>query len=205
MTTRVLVTGAAGYLGSVLCEHLLDAGCQVVGLDSLLYGQSSLFHLCHNPTFDFLQGDARDEALMRRLVAEADAIIPLAAVVGAPACDRDPWLARSTNFEAIRMLNRLRSPNQFVVYPNTNSGYGAKTGDTFCTEETPLEPISRYGQDKVEAEQELLGSPNAITLRLATVFGMSPRMRLDLLVNDFVYKAVTDRYLVLFEKDFKRN
>jgi nucleoside-diphosphate-sugar epimerase len=205
MTTRVLVTGAGGYLGSVLCEHLLDAGHQVVGLDSLLYGQSSLFHLCHNPNFDFLQGDARDEALLRRLVAEADAIIPLAAVVGAPACDRDPWLARSTNFEAVRMLNRLRSPNQLVVYPNTNSGYGARTGDSFCTEETPLEPISRYGRDKVEAEQELLGSPNAITLRLATVFGMSPRMRLDLLVNDFVYKAVTDRYLVLFEKDFKRN
>jgi nucleoside-diphosphate-sugar epimerase len=205
MATRVLLTGAAGYLGSVLCEHLLDAGHQVVGLDSLLYGQSSLFHLCHNPNFDFVQGDARDEALMRRLVAEADAVIPLAAVVGAPACDRDPWLARSTNLEAIRMLNRLRSPSQLVVYPNTNSGYGAKTGDTFCTEVTPLEPISSYGQDKVEAEQELLGSPNTITLRLATVFGMSPRMRLDLLVNDFVYKAVTDRYLVLFEKDFKRN
>jgi nucleoside-diphosphate-sugar epimerase len=205
MATRVLVTGAAGYLGSVLCEHLLDAGYQVVGLDALLYGQSSLFHLCHNPNFDFLQGDARDESLMRRLVAEADAIIPLAAVVGAPACDRDPWLARSTNFEAIRLLNRLRGPGQLVVYPNTNSGYGAKTGDTFCTEETPLEPISRYGQDKVEAEQELLGSANAITLRLATVFGMSPRMRLDLLVNDFVYKAVTDRYLVIFEKDFRRN
>ncbi len=205
MATRVLVTGAAGYLGSVLCEHLLEAGYQVVGLDSLLYGQSSLFHLCHNPKFDFVHGDARDEALVRRLVAEADAVIPLAAVVGAPACDRDPWLARSTNFEAIRMLNRLRSPGQLVVYPNTNSGYGAKTGDTYCTEETPLEPISQYGRDKVEAEQELLGSPNAITLRLATVFGMSPRMRLDLLVNDFVHKAVTDRYLVIFEKDFKRN
>jgi nucleoside-diphosphate-sugar epimerase len=205
MATRVLVTGAAGYLGSVLCEHLLDAGYQVVGLDSLLYGQSSLFHLCHNPNFDFVQGDARDEALVRRLVAEVDAMIPLAAVVGAPACDRDPWLARSTNFEAIRTLNRLRSPSQLIVYPNTNSGYGAKTGDTYCTEETPLEPISHYGRDKVEAEQELLGSPKAITLRLATVFGMSPRLRLDLLVNDFVHKAVTDRYLVIFEKDFKRN
>jgi nucleoside-diphosphate-sugar epimerase len=205
MATRVLVTGGAGYLGSVLCEHLLTAGYEVCVLDSLLWGQSSLLHLCHNTRFDFIQGDARDESLLRRLVTEADALIPLAAVVGAPACDRDPWLARSTNFEAIRLLNRLRSPRQLVVYPNTNSGYGAKTGDTFCTEETPLEPISRYGRDKVEAEQELLGSPNAITLRLATVFGMSPRMRLDLLVNDFVHKAVTDRYLVLFEKDFKRN
>ena len=122
-----------------------------------------------------------------------------------PACDRDPWLATSTNLDAVRLLNRLRSRRQLVIYPNTNSGYGAKTGNAFCTEETPLEPISLYGRDKVQAERELLDSPNAITFRLATVFGMSPRMRLDLLVNDFVHKAVTDGYLVIFEKDFKRN
>jgi nucleoside-diphosphate-sugar epimerase len=205
MATQVLVTGAAGYIGSVLCETLLDAGYKVTAVDNLMYVQHSLFHLCANPHFQFVWGDARDDRLMRRLVAEADVLIPLAAVVGAPACDRDPWLARSVNLEAVRLLNRLRSPRQLMVYPNTNSGYGIKTSDQFCTEDTPLEPISLYGKDKVQAELELLQSPNAITLRLATVFGMSSRMRLDLLVNHFVYAAVTDGYLVVFEKDFKRN
>jgi len=202
---RVLVTGAAGYLGSVLCEHLLGAGHDVTAVDNLMYGQHSLFHLCAHPRFDFVFGDARNERLVRKLVKEADALIPLAAVVGAPACDRDPQLAQSVNLEAVRLLNRLRSPNQLVLYPNTNSGYGVTSGTTECTEDTPLDPISHYGRTKVEAEAELLASPNAITLRLATVFGMSPRMRLDLLVNHFVYTAVTDGYLVIFEKDFKRN
>ncbi|GFO68526.1 membrane protein [Geomonas limicola] len=205
MSNRILVTGGAGYLGSVLCEHLLARGYQVTALDNLLYGEQSLFHLCANPDFDFVQGDARDEALMTRLVAKADAIIPLAAIVGAPACDRDPLMATSVNLDAIRMLNRLRSPSQLMVYPTTNSGYGTKSGEIYCTEETPLEPITLYGQTKTEAEAEVLNSPNSITLRLATVFGTSPRMRLDLLVNHFVYAALTDRYIVLFEKDFKRN
>ena len=205
MTTQVFVTGGAGYLGSVLCEHLLDAGYHVTAVDNLMYGQHSLFHLCANPYFDFVFGDVRDEGLMRRLVKEADVLIPLAAIVGAPACDRDPWLARSVNLEAVQLLNRLRSPCQLVVFPTTNSGYGTKSSDVCCTEDTPLEPISLYGQVKVQAEAELLDSPNAITLRLATVFGMSPRMRLDLLVNHFVYAAVTDGYIVIFEKDFKRN
>lgn len=205
MPTSVLVTGGAGYLGSVLCEHLLRAGYQVTVVDNLMYGQHSLFHFCANPAFDFVFGDVRDEDLMRQLVKQADVLIPLAAIVGAPACDRDPWLARSVNLEAVRLVNRLRSPSQLVVFPNTNSGYGTKSGGAYCTEDTPLEPISLYGQTKVEAEAELLQSPNAITLRLATVFGVSPRMRLDLLVNHFVYLAVTDRYIVIFEKDFKRN
>ena len=205
MTARVLVTGAAGYLGSVLCEHLLDAGYSVTALDSLMYGQNSLFHLCANPAFDFIEGDVRNEDLMQRLIKDADVIIPLAAIVGAPACKRDPGMTKSVNLEAIQLINRLRSPQQLVVYPNTNSGYGASTGDTYCTEDTPLDPISLYGQTKVQAELELLESPNAITLRLATVFGTSPRMRLDLLVNHFVYTAITDGYLVIFEKDFKRN
>jgi nucleoside-diphosphate-sugar epimerase len=202
---RVLVTGGAGYLGSVLCEHLLAAGHRVTVLDSLLHGVPSLLHLCGRPDFDFVRGDARDEAAVARLVRGADAIIPLAAVVGAPACDRDPWLATSTNLDAMGLLLRLRSAAQLVVYPTTNSGYGTQTGDVFCTEDTRLEPISLYGRTKVEAEQRVLASPNAITLRLATVFGASPRMRLDLLVNHFVHAAVTDRYLVIFEKDFKRN
>jgi nucleoside-diphosphate-sugar epimerase len=202
---HVLVTGGAGYLGSILCEHLLAAGYRVTAVDSLLFCQESLFHLCARPEFDFVRGDVRDEPLMRRLVATADVIIPLAAIVGAPACDRDPIMAEAVNLGAIRMLNRLRSPRQLVAFPVTNSGYGTKSGDVYCTEETPLEPISLYGRNKVEAEAELLGSPNAITFRLATVFGLSPRMRLDLLVNHFTYAAVTDGYLVIFEKDFKRN
>ena len=205
MSNSVLITGGAGYLGSVLCEHLLDSGYKVTVLDNLIHGQHSLFHFCANPKFEFVRGDARDEKLISSLLKNADVLIPLAAIVGAPACNLDPWEARSVNLEAIQMLNRLRSSDQLIIYPTTNSGYGTKTGDVFCTEETPLEPISLYGQTKVQAESELLQSPNAITLRLATVFGVSPRMRLDLLVNHFTYAAFTDKYIVIFEKDFKRN
>ena len=204
MATKVLVTGGAGYLGSVLCEHLLDAGYQVTALDNLMYGQKSLFHLVGNPAFDFVFGDARDEALVRKQLASADAVIPLAAVVGAPACDRDPWLAESIS-ESIRMVLRATSKDQLIVYPTTNSGYGTKSGEVYCTEETALEPISKYGVEKVEIEGEALQQANAITLRLATVFGMSPRLRMDLLVNHFVWAAVSDGYLVIFEKEFKRN
>jgi nucleoside-diphosphate-sugar epimerase len=205
MNLRILLTGGAGYLGSVLCERLLAAGYAVTTVDDMMYQQRSLLHLCANPRFDFVLGDVRDKELMSSLVKEADVLIPLAAVVGAPACDRDPSLARSVNLEAVRVLNGLRSSEQRVLYPTTNSGYGTQSGDLFCTEDTPLEPISLYGQTKTQAETELLGTPNVITLRLATVFGMSPRMRLDLLVNHFVYAAITDGYIVIFEKDFKRN
>ena len=205
MAVRVLVTGGAGYLGSILCEHLLNAGYQVTVTDSLIYQQHSLFYLCANSRFEFVFGDARNEDIMRRLLKDADVLIPLAAIVGAPACDRDPRLAESINLEAVRLLNRLRSARQLVIYPSTESGYGNKSGGVCCTEDTPLEPISHYARTKVQAEGELLGSPNAISLRLATVFGMSPRMRLDLLVNYFVYAAATDGHIVIFEKDLKRN
>jgi nucleoside-diphosphate-sugar epimerase len=205
MSQHVLVTGGAGYLGSVLCEHLLDAGYTATALDSLLFGQHSLFHLLPNPKFNFIFGDVRDESTVKRALSKADIVIPLAAIVGAPACDRDPWMTKEVNHQAISMLNRLRSPSQMVVYPTTNSGYGTKSGSMYCTEDTPLEPISLYGRTKCDAESELLDSANTITLRLATVFGLSPRMRLDLLVNHFTYAAVTDGYLVVFEKDFKRN
>ncbi len=203
--SKVIVTGGAGYLGAIVCEHLLDAGYEVLAVDNLMYGAHSLFHLCANPRFDFVMGDARDEALMQRLLRGADAIIPLAAIVGAPACDRDPWLAQAVNVEAVRLLMRLRSPRQLVIFPTTNSGYGAQSGNVYCTEETPLQPISLYGRTKAQAEAEVLDGPNTLSLRLATVFGVSPRMRLDLLVNHFVYAAVTEGYLVIFEKDFKRN
>jgi len=202
---RVLVTGGAGYLGSVLCQRLLASGHAVTALDTLAHGVPSLLHLCAEPRFEFVRGDARDEPLLRRLLRDADAVVPLAAVVGAPACDRDPGLARSTNLEAVQLLLRLRSAAQLVVFPTTNSGYGTRSGDVHCTEDTPLEPISHYGRTKVQAEEAVLASPNAISLRLATVFGTSPRMRLDLLVNHFVHAAVTDGYLVVFEKDFRRN
>lgn len=202
---NILVTGGAGYLGSVLCEFLLDKGYNVTAVDNLMYRQKSLFHLCNNPNFEFVFGDVRNADLMQKLIKDAHVLIPLAAIVGAPACDMDPQLATSTNFDAIRLLNKLRSKDQLIVYPTTNSGYGASSGEVLCTEETPLHPISHYGRTKSDAEAELLGSENTITLRLATVFGMSPRMRLDLLVNHFVYVALNDGYVVLFEKDFKRN
>jgi nucleoside-diphosphate-sugar epimerase len=207
MAERVLVTGGLGYLGSIICEHLLAAGFEVTALDNLMYGtgQQGLYHLCASPAFDFLKGDVRDEALMKGALRRADVVIHLAAIVGASACDRDPALATSVNLDAVRLLNRLRSPRQLVLFPNTNSGYGATSGETHCTEDTPLQPISLYGKTKVEAERVLLDSPNAVALRLATVFGMSPRMRLDLLVNHFVYAAFKDGYIVIFEKDFKRN
>lgn len=205
MSSTVLVTGAAGYVGSILCEHLLAAGHRVRALDSLMYGEQSLFHLAGNPRFEFTYGDARDEGLMRDLLKGADVVVPLACLVGAPACDRQPEAARSTNLEAVRLANRLRGEGQLLLFPTTNSGYGTRTGEVFCTEETPLQPISLYGETKVKAEEDVLSRRNSVSFRLATVFGLSPRMRLDLLVNHFVYAAVTDRYLVVFEKDFRRN
>jgi nucleoside-diphosphate-sugar epimerase len=202
---NVLVTGGAGYLGSVMCEHLLSEGHGVTVIDNLMFGQHSLFHFCANKDFNFVYGDVRDKGLMAKLIKKADVIIPLAAIVGAPACERDPQLAESVNLGAVKLLNRLRSLQQLIVIPVTNSGYGTKSSEVYCTEESPLEPISLYGQTKVQAEEELLSSENAISLRLATVFGMSPRMRIDLLVNHFVYAALNDGYMVIFEKDFKRN
>jgi nucleoside-diphosphate-sugar epimerase len=202
---KILVTGAAGYIGSILTPRLLEEGHTITALDNFMYGQSSLLDCCHNPKLKIVNGDARDRTLMSNLIKDVDVIMPLACYTGAPLCAKDPAGATSTNLDAVKMIVNLRSKDQVIIYPTTNSGYGIGREDTFCTEETPLNPISLYGRLKVDAEKAVLDSGNAITLRLATVFGISPRMRLDLLVNDFTYRAVTDRYIVLFEARFKRN
>jgi nucleoside-diphosphate-sugar epimerase len=202
---RILITGGAGYLGSILVPHLLDLGHDVTVVDSLRFQQAPLLDSCIHPGFEFVAGDCRDERLMCPLVAKADAIIPLAAIVGAPACSIDQTAAVTTNRDAVALLARLRTNNQMMLMPVTNSGYGVGDEGVECTEESPLRPVSLYGRTKVEAERLMLDSGNAISFRLATVFGASPRMRLDLLVNDFVYRAVTDRSAVLFESHFKRN
>jgi len=202
---RILVTGGAGYIGSVLVRQLLDCGHQVTVLDNFLFNQTSLLDCCPSPNFDIVRGDCRDERALGALLPRHDVIIPLAAIVGAPVCDADRTAAVSTNLEAIRSLCRMASPSQWILYPVTNSGYGVGEKGVECTEESPLRPISVYGETKVAAEKTVLERGNAITFRLATVFGSSPRMRLDLLVNDFVYRAVYDRAVVLFESHFKRN
>jgi len=202
---EILVTGGAGYLGSVLVPRLLEAGHRVTVVDSLSFGQTSLLGVAGHPNLNFERGDARDEQILRAPLKRADFIIPLAAVVGAPACEADSDLAVSLNLGAVRSLLRLRAQSQGIVFPTTNSGYGTTTGEIYCTEETPLNPISTYGKTKVTAERELLDAGNAVTLRLATVFGVSPRMRIDLLVNSFVHEAVTRGYLMVYEKDYKRN
>jgi len=201
----ILITGGAGYIGSILTPTLLAAGHRVTVLDNFLFGQASLNQLCSDSNFDVHRGDARDEAVLKPLLHTADIIIPLAALVGAPMCDADRLAAESTNRDAILSLIRLASKQQRILMPITNSGYGIGQQDKFCTEESELRPITLYGRTKVEAERAVLDRGNSISFRLATVFGMSPRMRIDLLVNDFVYRAVNDRAVVLFESHFKRN
>jgi nucleoside-diphosphate-sugar epimerase len=205
MTTKILVTGGAGYLGSILVPALLEQGHEVRVLDTFHFDQSSLLACCANPRFEVVRGDCRDESVMRKALVGADWVIPLAALVGAPACAADQVAARTVNVDSIRLLLSLRSPRQRVLYPTTNSGYGVGERGKFCTEESPLRPISLYGLTKVEAEKAVLDAGNALTFRLATVFGTAPRMRLDLLVNDFVYRAVHDRTVVVFEGHAKRN
>jgi nucleoside-diphosphate-sugar epimerase len=202
---RILVTGAAGYIGSVLVPELLKKGHEVIAIDNFMYNQTSLLDCCFHEKLTVIRGDARDKELISKYLKNVDVILPLACLTGAPLCSKDPIAARTTNLDAVNMILELRSREQRIIFPTTNSGYGIGQKAKFCDENTPLNPISLYGRLKIEAERAILNSGSCITLRLATVFGVSPRMRLDLLVNDFTYRAVYDRFIVLFEAHFKRN
>ncbi|MFL2656754.1 MAG: NAD-dependent epimerase/dehydratase family protein [Burkholderiaceae bacterium] len=202
---NILVTGGAGYIGSTLVPELLNLGHKVTVLDNFMYRQTSLNHCAIHDNFEIVRGDVRSDDLMKSLFKKADVIFPLAALVGAPICNADPFAADSINKLAVLSMLDQISKDQIVIMPTTNSAYGSGDGDNFCTEESPLSPISKYAIDKVKVEQELMSRENAISLRLATVFGLSPRMRIDLLVNDFTFRAVHDGFIVLFESNFKRN
>lgn len=205
MHYSVLVTGGAGYLGSILVPELLKLGHSVTVLDNFMFQQNSLLECCTYENFDVVRGDARDEDILKTLLQKVDYVIPLAALVGAPLCSRDKIGTITTIRDAVASIAKLSSKEQRIIIPTTNSGYGIGQKGVYCTEETPLKPISLYGKAKVEAEKIVLDRGNSISFRLATVFGMSPRMRLDLLVNDFTYRAVKDRFVVIFEGHFKRN
>ena len=200
---KVLITGGAGYLGSVLTEVLLSKNYAVTVLDNLIYKQLSLTTFCHNKNFKFVYGDVRDSQLLSDLVQTHDIIIPLAAIVGMPACKKDPQLTVAVNYDQIKKITEFSGNSQKLLVPNTNSQYGSS--ETIITEESPFNPLSLYAQTKCDAEKAVLDSGNGISLRLATVFGVSYRQRMDLLVNDFVYRALTDEFLVLFESHFLRN
>jgi nucleoside-diphosphate-sugar epimerase len=202
---KVLITGGAGYIGSILTPLLLREGYEVTVLDKFFFGQTTLLDLCIDEKFTIIRGDCRDEKILKEILNDKDYIIPLAALVGYPLCAADETAARTTNVDAIKTLLKLRSKEQKIIFPCTNSGYGIMEGESFCTENSPLKPISLYGKTKVEAEKLVLETDNSLSFRFATVFGASPRMRLDLLVNEFVYRAVRDKAVIVFEGSFKRN
>ena len=205
MKEKILVTGGAGYIGSILVPELLKKGYEVIVIDNFMYNQTSLLDCCHEKKLTIVRGDVRDKNLIIKYIKQVDFIFPLACITGAPACEKDRIAAKTTNLDAIKLILKLRSKNQGIIFPNTNSGYGIGQKGIYCDENTPLRPISFYGKLKVEAEKAVMNSGNAISLRLATCFGISPRMRLDLLVNDFVYRALNDKFIILFEPHFKRN
>ena len=199
---RILVTGGAGYVGSMLTPRLLDAGHDVRVLDNLMYRQTSLLPYFLDPRLEFIRGDVRDRDMVKRAVSDVDFVVHLAAIVGAPACARSPELAEAVNYEATVLLDECRNIHQGFIFASTGSNYGAVDG--VCTEETPLRPLSVYGVTKTNAEAELLESGNAIVYRFATAFGLSRRLRLDLLINDFAFQAVKNRQLIIYEGGFRR-
>lgn len=203
--SNILVTGGAGYIGSTLVPDLLSKKHKVTVIDNFMYDQTSLATSIRDKNFEIILGDVRDESLMKKLVSKADIIIPLAAIVGAPACDKDPVTAQSINKDSILWLLKQVSKSQQVIMPTTNSAYGSGDKNNFCDENSPLNPLSLYARDKVVVEKSLLEHGNSSSFRLATVFGISPRMRLDLLVNNFTLRAITDGFVIVFEGHFKRN
>ena len=205
MKYNILITGGAGYIGSLLTEKLLNENHNVTVYDNFLFNQSSLNHLCNRENFSIIKGDVRDKSKLLPLLKNYEIILPLAALVGAPMCKLDPVGARTVNHDSIEIILNNISKEQVLLMPTTNSAYGTGDENNFCTEESELRPISQYAIDKVEVERKLMEHQNAVSFRLATVFGMSPRMRIDLLVNDFVYRAIKDGFIVLFESHFKRN
>ena len=202
---NILVTGGAGYIGSVLVPILLKNKHSVTVLDNFLFNQNSFQNLNKTNNIEIIKGDVRDKIIFKELISKADLIIPLAALVGAPLCDKYPKEAKEVNLDSISYLNSQLSKDQKIILPVSNSGYGIGTPGEFCTEESPLNPISLYGRTKVESESIIMERENSVSFRLATVFGMSPRMRIDLLVNYFVNKAITDKKIEIFEGNFKRN
>ena len=202
---NILVTGGAGYLGSTMVLALLNKGYKVTVLDNFMFKQNSLAHVCSNPNFEIVRGDIRDKEIMQDLMKSADVIIPLAALVGAPLCDKYKKDAISTNLKSIKTLRKIVTSKNKIIFLTSNSGYGIGEKNKFCTEESPLKPISLYGKTKCEAESEILKTKNYVCFRLATVFGQSYRMRSDLLVNNFVFNTVKSKKLTIFEPHFRRN
>ena len=202
---NVLITGGAGYIGSELVQYLLEDGHKVTVYDKLMFGPDSLLRYTINPNFFFVKGDVRDTKHLQKYIEEADIIIPLAALVGFPLCRDNPREATEVNHEVNRWIAQTKRNDQRVIYPCTNSGYGVGEHGKFCTEESPLKPISLYGMTKVAAEEEYRSVENHVTFRLATVYGPSSRMRTDLLVNNFVLKALREKILVLYEHEYMRN
>ena len=205
MGYNILVTGGAGYLGSILVPELIRSGNTVTVLDNFIYKQNSLANVCSDENFRIVKGDVRLKSTLLPLLKDSEIIIPLAALVGAPLCNIDPINAKTINHDSMLALFEWAKSDQYILMPTTNSAYGTGDKNNFCSEESELRPISQYAQEKVLVEKTLLERSNSISFRLATVFGMSPRMRIDLLVNDFVYRAIHDRFIVLFESHFKRN